>query len=155
MAVNLSGRLLDDAGNGINGATVTVYPVGSGVATTSTTTAASGGEDGWWSFSSLANNDYRVVATQSGRARETSGAVKLQVKEITVGQAKVVVDNTGLIAVASGGDLTIAGVSAITTISTSGNISAIKSGNTVTLTVDPAGGWDTLYYALTVARGAF
>lgn len=92
--VSLSGKLIDEYGAVIVGATVELWEIGAGAATASTTTNGSG----IWSFADQdGTKAWRVIQSGTGtQKREVYGGTKTQVAELQVKDRLVLPDGSVL-----------------------------------------------------------
>jgi hypothetical protein len=100
LSITLSGRLLSDTGNGVNGATVKAIPVGSNTPDDTTTTAAHPvtAEAGWWTFTTLDEDTiYKIQVEYSGHVRQFHGLSAVQFNELTIGTKTFNVQDDGTV----------------------------------------------------------
>ncbi len=95
MAITLSGKIINDSGQGINGVSVNAYRVGEiSPSRGSGTTATVGGEDGIWSITALPEGyRYHVTATVNSKVREVFYGADVQFKSLYVGDTVIGYEN--------------------------------------------------------------
>ncbi len=97
MSISLAGRVLDDVGAGINGATVKAIPVGlsSPDSTTSTGTHANG-DTGWWTITGLSDAKvYKIRVEYQSKVREFYGLSEVQFGRLVIGKRALEVQSDG------------------------------------------------------------
>ncbi len=85
MAINLAGRIVDGQGRGINGIRVSAIPHDSETATVITlTTYNADSKAGWWSFTGLADDTWRIRIELPDKFIEFHGASSQQFNTVYV-----------------------------------------------------------------------
>ncbi len=98
MTIALAGRVLDDIGNGINGATIKAIPVGlSSPDGTTTSGTHANGDTGWWTITGLSDaKNYKVRVEYQNKVREFYGLSEVQFGRLVIGKRTLEVQSTGL-----------------------------------------------------------